>query len=80
MLTVQLAPAPSVPVHVGLDCAKSPVGVPMDSVVPAVPVFFTVTALLALVVFSACAANVSVAGVTVTVIVPELPVPVRVTD
>ena len=50
-LIVQLAPAPSV-LQVGLDCAKSPVAAPTVIVVLAVPVFFTVTALLALVVFS----------------------------
>jgi len=49
-------------------------------VVLPVPVFFTVTALLALVVFSACATKVSVAGVTVTVTVgAPVPVPESVT-
>jgi len=78
-LTVQLAPAFNVvPQLPPVDTAKSPLGLNEIGVL-AVPVFFTVTALLALVVFSACAAKVSVAGVTVTVTVPELPVPVRLT-
>ena len=77
-LIVQVAPAFNMVPQLGLLAAKSPV-VGNEIVVLAVPVFFTVTALLALVVFSACGANVSVAGVTVTVTVPELPVPVRLT-
>ena len=44
----------------------------------AVPVFFTVTTLAKLVAPTACAVNVSAAGVTVTVL--ALPVPVRPID
>jgi len=79
-LIVQVLPAASVPGRVQVSVsAKSPVAAPTEIVVLAVPVFFTVTALLELVVFSACAANVSLAGVTVTVMVPVPPVPVRLT-
>jgi len=52
-LTVQLAPAASV-VEQAFVCAKSPLAAPMESIVVTVPVFFTVTGLLALVVPTVC--------------------------
>jgi len=79
-LTVQLAPAPSVLPQVVLDCAKSPDAGEIESEVEAVPVFFTVTTLGGVLVDpTACAVNVSAAGVTVTVTVVAFPVPLRVT-
>jgi len=77
-LIVQLAPAPSELEHV-LVCAKSPVAAPMETVVDKVPVFFTVTGMLALVVPTCCETNVKLVGVVVTVTVPFIPVPDRVT-
>jgi len=62
-----------------LVCAKSPVAAPTVSGVDPVPVFFTVTVLPALVVPTACAANVNVAGVSVITTVAAFPVPVRLT-
>jgi hypothetical protein len=82
-LTVQVLPVASMPVPPlqVLVCAKSPVAAPTEMVVVAVPVFFTVTTLAALVVPITCAAKVSVAGVSVMVtgLDPEPPVPVRLT-
>lgn len=77
-LTVQLAPAASVLEQLFV-CVKSPVAAPIVSVVDKVPVFFTVTGLLALVVPTACEAKVRLDGVVVTVMVPPVPVPDRVT-
>jgi len=57
-------------------CAKSPVAAPIEIVVLTVPVFFTVTTFAALVVPTACEANVSLVGVTV-IVTPVVPVPVR---
>ena len=83
-LIVQVLPAASMPVPGPpalqvLVSAKSPIAAPTEIVVLAVPVFFTVTALIALVVFSACAANVSLAGEIVMVTEPVPPVPLRLT-
>ena len=78
---VQLAPAANVPLHgvVPLPtAAKSPV-VPIESDVLTLPVFLTVTVLPALVVPTACDANVSVAGVAVTVVGVPAPTPDSVT-
>lgn len=75
-VTVQLAAAFSV-VGQLLVCAKSPVAAETVSGVDVLPVFFTTTALPALVVFTVWAANVSVAGVVVTVTTGSTPVPVR---
>ena len=75
-LTVQLAPAASVLEQV-LVCAKSPVAVPMESVVDTTPVFFTVMGWLALVVPTVCEVNVKLDGVVVTV--TPVPVPDSVT-
>lgn len=75
-LIVQLAPAASVVEQVFV-CAKSPVAAPTERVVDKVPVFFTVTGLLALVVPTVCDANVKLDGVGVTTTVPPVPVPVR---
>lgn len=75
-LIVQVAPALRLLPQV-LVCAKSPVAGGIEIVVEAVPVFFTVITLGALVVGTACAAKVSAAGVTVTVTVVAFPVPVR---
>ena len=78
-ITVQLAgDGPKVPVQVPAVSAKSPV-VPNESEVGPVPVFFIVTVLAALVVPTACEANVSVVGVAATITVGALPVPVRLT-
>ena len=69
-LTVQLAPAASVVEQVFV-CAKSPVAAPMESVVVPVPIFFTVTGWLALVVPTVCDVNVKLVGVDcVTVDMP----------
>jgi len=75
-VTVQLAAAISV-VGQLFVCAKSPVAAETVSGVDTLPEFFTVTALPALVVFMVCAANVSLAGVVVTVTTAATPVPVR---
>lgn len=75
-VTVQLAAAFSV-VGQLFVCAKSPVAAETVSGVDTFPVFFTMTALPALVVFMVCAANVSLAGVVVTVTTAATPVPVR---
>jgi hypothetical protein len=79
---VQLAAAANVPLHgvVPLPtAAKSPV-VPIESDVLTLPVFLTVTVLPALVVPTACEANVSLVGVTVTVVPAEdVPVPAKLT-
>lgn len=79
---VQLALLPPSVVPQGVvplpTAAKFPVVV-IASEVLAVPVFFTVTVLPALVVPTVCAANVSVVGVTATMTVPVPPVPVRLT-
>lgn len=77
-ISVQLPPAASVLEQVFV-CAKSPVAAPMERVVDTVPVFFTVTGLLALVVPTVCDANVKLDGVGVTITVPPVPVPDRVT-
>jgi hypothetical protein len=77
-VTEQLAPALSV-VGQLFVCAKSPVGFEMVTGVDMLPVFFTVTTFPALVVFTVCAANVSLAGVVVTVTMPATPVPVKLT-
>lgn len=76
-LTVQFVPAASVLVQVVLDCAKSPVGVPTEIVVDAVPELVTVNDMGPLVVPTVCDGNVKLvgAGVTMTVV----PVPDRVT-
>jgi hypothetical protein len=76
-LIVHIAPALRVPPQVLPVCAKSPDAGEIESDVEAVPVFFTVTTLAVLGVPTACAVNVSAAGVTVTVTVVALPVPVR---
>jgi hypothetical protein len=76
-VTVQVAPAFKVAGQLFV-CAKSPVDA-IVSGVATVPVSFTVTVLPALVVPTACAANVNVVGVAVTVTVPAFPVPVRFT-
>src|ERR1700693_1977520 len=77
-LIVHIAPALSVLPQVFV-CIKSPDAGETEMVVCAVPVFFTVTTLGALVVPTACAVNVSAAGVTVTVTVAGFAVPGRVT-
>jgi hypothetical protein len=77
MFTVQFAPAPSVLMQVVLDCAKSPVGVPMESVVDPVPELATVNDMGALVVPTVCDGNVKLVGEGVTMTV--VPVPDRVT-
>ena len=77
-ISVQLPPDASVLEQVFV-CAKSPVAAPMERVVDTVPVFFTVTGLLALVVPTVCDANVKLDGVGVTTTVPPVPVPVRLT-
>jgi len=89
-LIVQLAPAASVPVALhpapdeGRGTAKSSASSPLIvnplKVTVAVLVFFTVTLNGALVVLTACEPNVKLLGVTVTVAVPDVPVPVNVTD
>jgi hypothetical protein len=71
---VQVAPAPSVVVHVLDDALKSPLRA-VAMFVDWPPVFFTVITLPALVVPTACAANVSLAGVTV-ITTGAVPVPV----
>ena len=76
-LTVQLAPAVS-ELGQALVWAKSPVAAPMESVVVPVPVFFTVTGWLGLVVPTVCDVNVKLVGVGATI--TENPVPVRLTD
>ena len=76
-VSVQLPPAANVLVQL-LVWAKSPVAAPMESVVDAVPVFFTVTVWLGLVVPTVCELNVKLEGVSV--IVTTVPVPVRLTD
>jgi hypothetical protein len=76
-VSVQLDPAFRV-VEQLFVCAKSPVAAPMESVVFAVPVFFTVTVWLGLVVPTVCELNVKLDGVNV--IVTIVPVPVRLTD
>jgi hypothetical protein len=77
-VTVQLAgEGPSVVPQV-LVCAKSPLA-PIEIEVDPVPVFFTVTTFPALVVPTACEANVSVVGVAATITVGALPVPVKLT-
>jgi hypothetical protein len=88
-LIVQLAPAASVPVALhpapdeGRGTAKSSASSPLIvnplKVTVAVLVFFTVTLNGALVVLTACEPNVKLLGVTVTVAVPDVPVPVNVT-
>jgi hypothetical protein len=77
-LTVQVAPAASVPEQ-AFVCAKSPVAAPMESVVDNVPVFFTVTDWPGLVVRTVCEGNVKLDGIGVTMTVPPVPVPDRVT-
>ena len=88
-LIVQLPPAASVPVALhpelvfGNGTPKSPASSPLTVkpvkfTVP-VLVFVTVTLNGALVVVSACEPNVKLLGVTVTVAVPGVPVPVNVT-
>jgi len=75
---VQVAPAPRVLVHVLLDGAlKSPLNA-VAMLVDSPPVFFTVITLPALVVPTAWAANVSLAGVTV-ITTGAVPVPDSVT-
>jgi len=75
-VSVQLAPDASVLEQL-LVCAKSPVAAPMESVVLAVPVFFTATVWLGLVVPTVCEEKVKLDGVNV--IVTIVPVPVRLT-
>src|ERR1700726_2366781 len=76
---VQLAgEGPSVVPQV-LVCVKSPLAGAIEIGVDAVPVFFTVTVFAALVVFTVCAANVSLVGETVTTAVAPVPVPFRFT-
>jgi hypothetical protein len=78
-ITEQLAgDGPNVPVQVPAVSAKSPV-VSNEIGVDPVPVFFIVMVLAALVVPTACLANVSLVGVAVTTTVGALPVPVRLT-
>jgi hypothetical protein len=78
-ITVQLAgDGPNVPIQVPAVSAKSPV-VPNEIDVDPVPVFFIVTVLAALVVPTACLANVSLVGVAVTTTVGAFPVPVSLT-
>ena len=74
---VQVAPAPRVLVQVLDDALKSPLNA-VAMLVDWPPVFFTVIALPALVVPTACAANVSLAGVTV-ITTGAVPVPDSVT-
>ena len=81
---VQLLPLPAKVVPHGVvppaTAAKSPLAPKESDVLAAVPVFLTVTIFAALVVPTVCAANVSLAGVTVTITVPsEAPVPDRLT-
>jgi hypothetical protein len=76
-LTMQFAPPFSVGGHVFV-CPKSPAEPIVTDVAP-VPVFLTVTGLLALVLPTACEANVKLAGVAVTVITVAVPVPVKLT-
>jgi hypothetical protein len=88
-LIVQLAPAANVPVapHAAPDVpagtpkspALAPVIVNPLKFTAAVLVFITVTLNGALVVVSACDPNVKLLGVTVSVVVPGVPVPVSVT-
>src|SRR5271155_4711338 len=88
-LIVQLAPAASVPVALhpapdeGSGTAKSPAFAPLTvklvKFTGPVLVFITVTLIAALVVVSACDPNAKLLGVTVTVAVPGVPVPVKVT-
>lgn len=78
-ITVQLAgEGPNELVQVPRVSAKSPV-VPNEIGVGPVPVFFIVTVLDALVVPTACLANVSLVGVAVTTTVRAFPVPLRLT-
>ena len=78
-ITVQLAgEGPNELVQVPRVSAKSPV-VPNEIDVDPVPVFFIVTVLDALVVPTACLANVSLVGVAVTTTVRAFPVPLRLT-
>lgn len=77
-ISVQLPPAAS-DVEQLFVCAKSPVAAPMESVVDSVPVFFTVTDWLELVVPTVCEGNVKLDGVGVTMTVPPVPVPDRIT-
>jgi hypothetical protein len=80
-LIVHVAPALRLLPQVVLDCAKSPDAGEIESEVEAVPVFFTVTTLAGVLVDpTACAVNVSAAGVTVIVTVVAFPVPVRLMD
>jgi hypothetical protein len=76
-VTEQLAPALRVAGQL-LVCAKSPVDAIVIGVAT-VPVSFTVTTLPALVVPTICAANVSLAGVAVTMTTAATPVPVSFT-
>lgn len=78
-ISVQLPPLAAREVEQLLVCAKSPVAAPMESVVDRVPVFFTVTDLLALVVPTVCELNVRLVGVGATTTVPPVPMPDRVT-
>ena len=73
----QVAPAPRVPLHVLGDALKSPLRA-VAILVDWPPVFFTVITLPALGVPTACAANVSLAGVTV-ITTGAVPVPDSVT-
>jgi hypothetical protein len=85
-LIVQLAPAASVPAalhpppELGSGTLKSSASAPLvvnpAKFTAAVPVFVTITLNGALVVLIACAPNVKLLGVTVTVAVPPVAVPV----
>jgi hypothetical protein len=77
-VSVQLAPAPSDAPQLFV-CAKSPVAAPMESVVERVPVFFTDTVWLVLVVPTSWPGKVRPVGVGATTMVPPVPVPDRVT-
>jgi hypothetical protein len=77
-IIVQVAPAFNVLPHVFV-WPKSPLTVIAIAVL-AVPVFFTVIILLALVLPTAVEVKASLAGVAVTVVDDDVPVPERLTD